>query len=292
MADLQLNNKYTRTITVVPSGSSYTWEGVEETPWISISQVGSSDEWEITVEENNTNASRAQILTVRHGDGSTTAQITVNQAGSDGVNVTPTPTPTTATTISFGAHNMIGCDTPTTDTYTYVDNGAFEVGDSVNGIGDGQYIRVVTAATGSATANIGQKFAIQDEEIMSIGSCENTISFGATGQTACDTPTTGTYTYVDNGPFEVGDTISGIADGQYIRVVTTATGSATANIGQKFAIQDGEIMSIGSCDDQPTPTPTPTQTIMQSPSSSKFVGMPTPTPSPTPSMSVSEQIIR
>lgn len=88
---------YTRTINVVPSGSSYTWTNPASS-WISINQVGTSDTWEIEIADNNDSSSRSAVLTVTHEDGVTTDTINVAQAGSGGGIINnPTPVPPTAT---------------------------------------------------------------------------------------------------------------------------------------------------------------------------------------------------
>ena len=85
---------YTRTVTVVPADDGYTWSN-PATGWIVITQVGSSDTWNIEVLDNTTNQSRSATLTVNHTDGSTTNSITVNQAAGASGGVTPTPSPST-----------------------------------------------------------------------------------------------------------------------------------------------------------------------------------------------------
>jgi hypothetical protein len=95
----------------------------------------------------------------------------------------PTPTPTAAfntETISFAAARSVDengynwCDQPTRDTYTYLDDGIFQVGDSIPGaVPNSQKVRLVTAATGSAAAQVGKLFYFTEDEIMSIGDCIN-----------------------------------------------------------------------------------------------------------------------
>ena len=83
-------NDYIRTVNITPLGTSYSWD----TPpsWITITQVGNTDDWTITVAAN-TGAARNATLTVRHANTSTVDTITVSQAGAS-VSPTPTPTPT------------------------------------------------------------------------------------------------------------------------------------------------------------------------------------------------------
>ena len=85
---------YTRTVTVVPADDGYTWSN-PATGWIVITQVGSSDTWNIEVLDNTTSQSRSATLTVNHTDGSTTNSITVDQAAGTSGGVTPTPSPST-----------------------------------------------------------------------------------------------------------------------------------------------------------------------------------------------------
>ena len=84
-------NDYTRTVNITPLGTTYAWD----TPpsWITITRVGSSNDWTITVSANGGSA-RSATLTVIHDNGSTTDTITVSQAGtSSGVGAGPTATP-------------------------------------------------------------------------------------------------------------------------------------------------------------------------------------------------------
>ena len=89
---------YTRTITTSPEGALYTWNNPASS-WITITQQGTSDSWNIEIADNAGGA-RSATLTVTHEDGTTTDSISVSQAGAT-VNptatptATPTPTPTT-----------------------------------------------------------------------------------------------------------------------------------------------------------------------------------------------------
>ena len=88
-------NDYSRTVSITPVGTAYSWD----TPpsWITITQVGTTDEWTITVAAN-TGSARSAVLTVRHDNGTTTDTINVTQAGATvsptATPVPPTPTPT------------------------------------------------------------------------------------------------------------------------------------------------------------------------------------------------------
>ena len=88
-------NDYIRTVNITPLGTSYSWD----TPpsWITITQVGNTDDWTITVAAN-TGAARNATLTVRHANTSTVDTITVSQAGA-GASPTATPVVPTATPI-------------------------------------------------------------------------------------------------------------------------------------------------------------------------------------------------
>lgn len=84
-------NDYIRTVNITPLGTAYAWD----TPpiWITITRVGSSNDWTITVSTNGGSA-RSATLTVRHNTGSTADTISVSQAGvSSGSGAGPTATP-------------------------------------------------------------------------------------------------------------------------------------------------------------------------------------------------------
>ena len=91
-------NQYTRTISITPSSTAYSWN----TPpsWIQITQGGSADEWLITVSANGGGSTRNATLTVTHDNGTTNDTITVSQAAGSGPVATATPVPApTATSI-------------------------------------------------------------------------------------------------------------------------------------------------------------------------------------------------
>ena len=125
---------------------------------------------------------------------------------------------------------------------------------------------------------------------------QETISFAAprdvneNGYNWCDQPTRDTYTYSDDGIFEVGDSITGaVPNDQKARLVTAATGSAVAQIGKVFHFTEDEIMGIFDCVAEPTPTPTatavpdPTATPVPEPTAT-----PVPEPTPTATEAVSD----
>ena len=99
-------NDYTRTVNITPLGTSYSWD----TPpsWITINQVGTSNDWIITVAANS-GTSRSATLTVRHSNTTTTDTISVSQAG--GTVITPTATPVHRLQLRFTDCNS-GCTDP------------------------------------------------------------------------------------------------------------------------------------------------------------------------------------
>ena len=100
-------NDYTRTVNITPLGTSYSWD----TPpsWITINQVGTSNDWIITVAANS-GTSRSATLTVRHSNTTTTDTISVSQAG--GTVITPTATPASTDCNSGSTDCNSGCTDP------------------------------------------------------------------------------------------------------------------------------------------------------------------------------------
>ena len=88
---------YTRTVSITPVSTSYSWDATPN--WITITRVSvNSDDWTITLQENTGNA-RSATLTVRHANSTTVDTITVNQAEGAGVpDPTATPVPTSVPT--------------------------------------------------------------------------------------------------------------------------------------------------------------------------------------------------
>ncbi|MDC0008848.1 hypothetical protein OAE73_00645 [bacterium] len=87
-------NDYIRTVNITPLGTSYSWDTPPD--WITISRVGTTDEWTITVAPNN-GPERDAILTVRHANSTTVDTINVNQSAGAGLpdpTATPVPAPT------------------------------------------------------------------------------------------------------------------------------------------------------------------------------------------------------
>ena len=105
---------YTRTINVQPSGSIYTWDNPASS-WITITQQGTSDSWNIEIADNTGNTSRSATLTVTHEDGVTSDTINVSQAAAAN-NPTPTATPTATPTPTVSLSSF------TIDNYTTSSN--------------------------------------------------------------------------------------------------------------------------------------------------------------------------
>lgn len=101
---------YTRTVNVQPSGSTYEWTNPASS-WITITQQGTSDSWNIEIADNTSNTSRSATLTVTHEDGVTSDTINVSQAAAPVINnptpvVTATPTATPTPTVSLSSFTI------------------------------------------------------------------------------------------------------------------------------------------------------------------------------------------
>ena len=106
-------NDYTRSVSITPQSSSYSWS----TPpsWITIIQFGASNDWVITIAAN-TGAYRSATISVTHSNGVTTDSINIIQEGvsSGGGAGIPTATPIvpTATPIVPTATPIVPTATP------------------------------------------------------------------------------------------------------------------------------------------------------------------------------------
>ena len=89
-------NQYTRTVTITPVSTAYSWDSPPS--WITIAQVGSTDSWTITISANSGSA-RTATLTVRHDNTTTVDTINVTQAGASAASPTSTPVVPTSTPI-------------------------------------------------------------------------------------------------------------------------------------------------------------------------------------------------
>ena len=119
------SNEYTREVNITPLGTAYAWDAPPS--WIDIEQVGSTNNWKITVSANVGTLPRAWNLIVRHNDGSTTDTINVSQAAATVATPTATPVPPTATPVPPTA-------TPTSYYLDFVAS-TFNINDLVNGAG-------------------------------------------------------------------------------------------------------------------------------------------------------------
>ena len=89
-------NQYTRTVTITPVSTAYSWDSPPS--WITIAQVGSTDSWTITISANSGSA-RTATLTVRHDNTTTVDTINVTQAGASAASPTSTPVVPTSTPV-------------------------------------------------------------------------------------------------------------------------------------------------------------------------------------------------
>jgi hypothetical protein len=112
------SNEYTREVNITPLGTAYAWDAPPS--WIDIEQVGSTNNWKITVSANVGTLPRAWNLIVRHNDGSTTDTINVSQAAATVATPTATPVPPTATPVPPTATPVPPTATPVPPTATPV----------------------------------------------------------------------------------------------------------------------------------------------------------------------------
>jgi len=154
-------NDYIRTVNITPLSTSYSWD----TPpsWITITRIGTSNDWTITLAANS-GAPRNATLTVRHANTTTVDTIAVSQ---NGVSVSPTATPTptsgggagpTATPISPTATPIPPTPVPTATspagagyTLSFVD-ASFTIDDFNNGAGS--YVDLNYNISGTTSAPI------------------------------------------------------------------------------------------------------------------------------------------
>ena len=118
-------NDYTRTISITPLSATYAWG----TPpsWITITRIGTSNDWKITI-ATNTSSYRTAILSVTHSNGVTTDTMNVIQEGASAA-PTATPVPATATPVppptatlqplTFSLYSSSGSSISTGRSYTW-----------------------------------------------------------------------------------------------------------------------------------------------------------------------------
>jgi len=148
-------NDYIRTVNITPLGTSYSWD----TPpsWITITRVGTSNDWTITLAANSGSARNA-TLTVRHANTTTVDTIAVSQSGAS---VSPTPTPTSSGGAGPTATPIVPTSTPIPPTATspagagyslsFVDS-SFFIDDYNNGAGS--YVDLVYNISGTTSAPV------------------------------------------------------------------------------------------------------------------------------------------
>ena len=108
-------NQYTRTVTITPVSTAYSWDSPPS--WITIAQVGSTDSWTITISANSGSA-RTATLTVRHDNTTTVDTINVTQAGASAASPTPTPVVPTPTPVVPTPTPVVPTPTPVVPTPT------------------------------------------------------------------------------------------------------------------------------------------------------------------------------
>lgn len=145
-------NDYIRTVNITPLSTSYSWD----TPpsWITITRIGTSNDWTITLAANS-GVARNATLTVRHANTTTVDTIAVSQSGAS---VSPTPTPTSGSGAGPTATPIPPTPIPPTPTATspagagyalsFVDS-SYTIDDFNNGAGS--YVDLVYNITGATT---------------------------------------------------------------------------------------------------------------------------------------------
>ena len=153
-------NDYIRTVNITPLSTSYSWD----TPpsWITITRIGTSNDWTITLAANSGSARNA-TLTVRHANTTTVDTIAVSQNGvasptatpiaptpfptsGSGAGPTATPIPATATPLPTSGG---GSGSGSGYTLSFVD-GSFTIDDFNNGAGSFVDINYNISGTTSA----------------------------------------------------------------------------------------------------------------------------------------------
>ena len=126
-------NQYTRTVTITPVSTAYSWDSPPS--WITIAQVGSTDSWTITISANSGSA-RTATLTVRHDNTTTVDTINVTQAGISAsptsTPVVPTSTPIPPTSTAVPSPTASFNITQTTTTLNDASNGAGNSSQTLN----------------------------------------------------------------------------------------------------------------------------------------------------------------
>jgi hypothetical protein len=261
-------NDYIRTVNITPLGTSYSWD----TPpsWITITQVGNTDDWTITVAAN-TGAARNATLTVRHANTSTVDTITVSQAGAS-VSPTPTPTPTSGSGSGAGP-----TPTPTSG------SGAGPTPTPTSGSGSGAGPTPTPTLAPPAINNFRGVGVSYDEietlwDSVTRATGNLTITWGING--SYTNVGSGTSNNFNDGSFNL-ESLQSNTD-YYIRMTAANANSSTSatTIVKTAAI----IVPTSGSGAGPTPTPTPASGVGAGPTPTPASGSgagPTPTPTPT-----------
>ena len=251
-------NDYSRTVSITPVGTAYSWD----TPpsWITITQVGTTDEWTITVAAN-TGSARSAVLTVRHDNGTTTDTINVTQAG---VTVPPTATPVPPTPT---ATSVPPTPTPTSDagageTLTLTNNGSIDSPIEF-GFGGVYSATVGWAITSSGSVSLSNVPSWLSGSVANLASNSGNITLTqmtspVNGESAVITVTS------SNGP--VGYIWVSIGGGR-ITLTATPTPSPTSSSGAGPTPTPTSSSGAG-----PTPTPTTFRLVTPTPTSSSGAG--------------------
>ena len=153
-------NDYIRTVNITPLSTSYSWD----TPpsWITITRIGTSNDWTITLAANSGSARNA-TLTVRHANTTTVDTIAVSQngvssgggGGPTATPIAPTPVPTSGSGAGPTATPIAPTPVPTATSpagagyaLSFVDS-SYTIRDDIGGAGS--WVDLVYNITGATT---------------------------------------------------------------------------------------------------------------------------------------------
>ena len=144
-----------------PNGDNYTWSHTAN--WVAVSQVGTTDEWEFAVSDNNTGNTRNATFTVTHwlsqASNEISASFQITQYADGGVIATTLATnaTTAATNATTAATNATTAATNATTLATTADSIAFDDSSiTVNPQGSSQIVGfTVDSSTAQAHFNEG-----------------------------------------------------------------------------------------------------------------------------------------
>jgi len=275
---------YTRTVSITPVSTSYSWDATPN--WITITRVSvNSDDWTITLQENTGDA-RSATLTVRHANSTTVDTITVNQAEGVGVpDPTATPVPTSVPTATPAPTNVPN-PTPVPPTATPVPPTATPVPTVQPTPGPNPTFTFATNTTSGnrfifapSSLNTDVSYTIVADGNTSPAAPSNFSTNGVSGSNQTG-PTVTNNSNVFTGTYRFTKTFSPIADLNVNCTVSAPYGTSDtwyctleADSGPKNTATPSPTNSSGSGSGSgPTATPIPNQTA-------------TPVPSSTPSYS-------